>query len=326
MTAAGGFAAAPAKPDVRSGGKSHGRPDHECRRRCAASRLLDRAGRASRPCRRALCGWSRARSGPRTALGAAIGLLCMGLWATAALPEIVTTFLFSCTRDPHRRRAATGGVLGLCRVRFLAGCSPAWWSGSPSRAPDLPPASRRPWPGRCPAPIRPSSAAPWRSAMRSLCHAVQHGRIALLMPIMLALCDRIAWHRPGGAHRRRAGCGVRHLPALRLHPAGERAQPRDDGCCRAALWPALRLSALSHPACPVIGIGKGVGAGAAHHAALSRSSGALRRRAEAPAHALERGGERRLAGLLALTLLLWMTDSCTTSLASWIGIGAPPCA
>ncbi len=120
-----------------------------------------------------LCGWSRARSGPRTALGAAIGLLCMGLWATAALPEIVTTFLFFALATLPSSRRHRWCSRALPRPAFWLVLS-AWWSGR-HLAHRTCARIAQALAGRCPAPIRPSSAAPWRSAMRSLCHAVQHG-------------------------------------------------------------------------------------------------------------------------------------------------------
>ncbi len=263
---------------------------------------------------------------PRTALGAAIGLLCMGLWATAALPEIVTTFLFFAL--------ATLTAVAPPPVVFSGFAASAFWlvlSGmvvglAISRtglAARIAQALAGPLSGSYPALIGGTVVLSYALAFVMPSNM---GRIALLMPIMLALCDRIGL-APGRAGRTgvvlAVGFGTfllsasilpANVPNLVMTGAAEQLYG-----LRFGYLPYLVLHA------PVIGIGKGVVLvlliTLLFPDRLARSEGV-----PMPPRTPWSAAERRLAGLLALTLLLWMTDSLHHISPAWIGIaGAALC-
>lgn len=261
----------------------------------------------------------------RTALGAAIGLLCMGLWATAALPEIVTTFLFFAL--------ATLTAVAPPPVVFSGFAASAFWlvlsgmvvglaisrTGLAARVAEM---LVRPLSG---------SYAKLIAGVVALSYGLAFvmpsnmGRIALLMPVMLALCDRIGL---GPGRRGRTGVALAvgfgtfllsasilpaNVPNLVMAGAAEQVYGLHFG-----YLPYLVLHA------PVIGIGKGI----MLSLLIPRLFPDRLEPATGPAPDVPpwSAAERRLSVLLGLTLLLWMTDGLHHISPAWIGIaGATLC-
>ncbi len=146
------------------------------------------------------------------------------------------------------------------------------------------------------------------------------GRIAVLMPIVLAVADRVGLREgaPGRTGLALAvGFGTFMLSASIL-PANVpnlvmAGSIESELGIRLSYLPYLLLHA------PVLGVAKGV--------ALTGCLCLLFRDRSAAAPATEPPGplspaERRLAVLLAVTLLLWLTDSLHGISPAWIGLGA----
>ncbi|WP_341988103.1 SLC13 family permease [Azorhizobium sp. AG788] len=264
---------------------------------------------------------------PRTALGAAIGLLCMGLWASAALPEIVTTFLFFAL--------ATLTAIVPPPVVFSGFAASAFWLVLSGMVVGL--AITR---TGLAARIAQALAVPLsRSYPRLIAGVIaityglsfvmpsNMGRIALLIPIMQALCDRI-----GLAPGRKGRTGVMlavgfgtfllsasilpaNVPNLVMTGAAEQLYGLHFG-----YLPYFALHA------PVIGLGKGLLLIAliclmfpdslAHEPPLQDGAPPTR----------WSGAEKRLSVLLVITLALWMSDSVHHISPAWVGLaGAMVC-
>ncbi|WP_084540072.1 SLC13 family permease [Azorhizobium doebereinerae] len=262
---------------------------------------------------------------PRTALGAAVGLLCMGLWASAALPEIVTTFLFFAL--------ATLTALAPPQVVFSGFAASAFWLVLSGMVVGLAIARTG-----LAARIAGALAAPLSRSYPQLIAGVicityglsfvmpsNMGRIALLIPIMQALCDRIglAPGRPGrtgvmlavgfGTFLLSASILPANVPNLVMTGAAEQLYGLHFG-----YLPYLALHA------PVVGLGKGVLLIALICLLFpDRLDGTI---GPAPERAGWSRAERRLALLLVLTLALWMSDSLHHISPAWIGLaGAALC-
>ncbi len=255
---------------------------------------------------------------PRTALGAAIGLLCMGLWASAALPEIVTTFLFFAL--------ATLTAIVPPPVVFSGFAASAFWLVLSGMVVGL--AITR---TGLAARIAQALAVPLsRSYPRLIAGVIlityglsfvmpsNMGRIALLIPIMQALCDRI-----GLAPGRKGRTGVMlavgfgtfllsasilpaNVPNLVMTGAAEQLYGLHFG-----YLPYFALHA------PVIGLGKGLLLIALICLMFPDRLGAA---TTAQAQGPWSPAEKRLAVLLVLTLALWMSDSMHHISPAWVGL------
>lgn len=262
---------------------------------------------------------------PRTALGAAMGLLCMGLWASAALPEIVTSFLFFAL--------ATLTAVVPPPVAFSGFAASAFWLVLSGMVVGLA-ISRTGLAAR----IASALAVPLsRSYPRLIAGVIvltyglsfvmpsNMGRIALLVPIMLALCDRIGLTpgRPGrtgvilavgfGTFLLSASILPANVPNLVMTGAAEQLYGLHFG-----YLPYLALHA------PVVGLGKGLLLIVLIVRMFpDRLDGAPPAAVDATAWS---AAEKRLAGLLVLTLALWMSDSLHHISPAWIGVaGAALC-
>ncbi|WP_188582117.1 SLC13 family permease [Azorhizobium oxalatiphilum] len=262
---------------------------------------------------------------PRTALGAAMGLLCMGLWASAALPEIVTSFLFFAL--------ATLTAVVPPPVVFSGFAASAFWLVLSGMVVGLAIARTG-----LAARIASALAVPLsRSYPRLIAGIIaiayglsfvmpsNMGRIALLVPIMLALCDRIGLGpgRPGrtgvilavgfGTFLLSASILPANVPNLVMTGAAEQLYGLHFG-----YLPYLALHA------PVVGLAKGLLLIVLIVRLFpDRLDGTP---PDVVASNPWSAAEKRLAGLLLLTLALWMSDSLHHISPAWVGVaGAALC-
>ncbi len=263
---------------------------------------------------------------PKLTLAAAIGILCMGSWATGALPEIVTTLLFFAL--------ATLTAVVPPHLVFSGFASSAFWLvlsgmivGAAITKTGLGARVAR-------SLARPLSKSYTRfiSGVVAITYGLSFlmpsnmGRIALLMPIILALADHV-----GLAPGRKGRTGVvlavgfgtfmlstsvlpANVPNLVMAGAAETIYG-----LHFSYLPYLVLHA------PVLGILKGVLLVALVRVLFPDRldlADAFRPTREAKEATLWSGSERRLAVLLALTLALWMTDAIHHISPAWIGLAA----
>lgn len=261
-------------------------------------------------------------SSDRFALSAAIALLCMGYWATGAAPEIFTTLLFFAL--------ATTTAIAPPAIIFSGFASSAIWLvlsgmivGLAINSTGLGKRIARSIAGHL------STSYPRLiggiiagSYGLSFVMPSNMGRIALLVPIVLALADHV-----GLAPGRRGRIGVvlavgfstfmmsasilpSNVPNLVMAGAAENLFG-----IRLSYLPYLMLHG------PVVGVAKGIVLTVLilvlfkdklNHA---ETESAL----EAPPMS---GSEWRLASLLVVTLVLWMSDSVHHIPAAWIGLAA----
>ena len=252
---------------------------------------------------------------------AALLVLCMGLWATALLPEIVTALAFFGLAMLFR--------LGASATVFSGFSSSAFWlvlsgmvvgqgmirTGLGDRmARALASRLSGPYPRFIPGLVS-------LSFLIAFVMPSNLGRIALTIPVTLALCDAfgLVAGRPGrtgavlavGVATPVLSAAILPANVPNLVMAGSAEQLLD-----------IHLTYLSYLVlhAPVLALVKG-----AMLVALlvrlfpDRLSGSAR---DLPALPPVSGAERRLSVILACTLALWMTDSWHGLAPAWVGLAA----
>jgi di/tricarboxylate transporter len=260
---------------------------------------------------------------PPIAETAAIGLLCMGCWATGALPEIVTTLLFF----------AFAALMKLAppSVVFSGFASSAFWLVLSGMIVGL--AINKTGLGlriaKALAPSLSKSYARLIAGVVALCFALSFvmpsnmGRISLLIPIMLALADHVGLGsgRPGrmgvvlavgfATFMLSTSILPANVPNLVMTGAAETIYG-----IHFSYLPYLLLHA------PVLGLLKGL---LLIWVILllfpDRLSPTVIDETPAPAMAMSEK-EIRLSAILLVTLALWVTDSFHHIQPAWIGLGA----
>ena len=259
-------------------------------------------------------------SDPRLCASAAVVALTIGLWASARLPEYLTALLFF----------AAAMVLGLAppAVIFSGFASSGFWLvlsgyvlGIAIRNTGLA--------ARCAAALAPALSASYPRLVFGVIGMAyglaffmpsNMGRIALLMPIMLALADRVGLTegRPGriglalavgfGTFQLSASILPANVPNLVMAGAIESTYH-------------LHLSYLPYLLLhlPVLGVLKGLALGGCI-CFLFRDR--LGERVEAQTAAPFSAAEKRLMLLLFVTLTLWLSDSIHGIAPAWVGLGA----
>ncbi|WFU43356.1 SLC13 family permease [Bradyrhizobium sp. CB82] len=265
----------------------------------------------------------RVNMAPPIAQAASIGLLCMGCWATGAIPEIATTLLFFAL--------ATLTMLAPSSVIFSGFASSAFWlvlSGmivglsisKTGLAQRIAGALAR---SLSTSYVRLISGIVVISFGLSFVMPSNMGRISLLVPIMLALADHLGL-APGRPGRTGVVLAVgfatfmlstsilpANVPNLVMAGAAETIYG-----VRFSYLPYLLLHA------PVLGIVKGVLITAAILVLFPDKLDATAIDGTAPARAPFSEKERRLSIIIAATLALWMTDSIHHIQPAWIGLAA----
>lgn len=148
------------------------------------------------------------------------------------------------------------------------------------------------------------------------------GRVMLMLPILGGIADRLGHPRDSRAHRSLVLGGVlgTALPSTAILPANI---PNNvlAALTETVTGTPVAFSTYLLANFPVMGALKA----ALVFAALwlfARDGGAFRRSTEHPAAVPLSGPERRLAVLLAVALLLWMTDGVHRIAPAWIGMAA----
>lgn len=258
---------------------------------------------------------------PAAQRAAALTIAAIGLWASAAIPEHVTALAFFL--------AANLLAVAPQSVIFSGFASGALWlvfsgfilahgmrrSGLAER---LAQAMARLFPATYGGQVAGVVAV---GLLLSFVMPSSMGRVALFVPIVVALTERLglAEGSVGRAGILHAACLGVILPGFAILPSnvpnlvmiGAAEQVYGIAPSYAA-WLALHL--------PVIGLLKAL-ALVALVLVLFRAPAAGAPRPETPPPPLRRD-ERRLAGLLALTLLLWVTDTWHGISPAWIGMAA----
>ncbi|WP_395680643.1 SLC13 family permease [Inquilinus sp.] len=251
---------------------------------------------------------------------AALTVAAIGLWATARLPEYLTALLFF----------AAAAILHVAppEVVFSGFQSAAFWLvlsgfvlGSAIRKVGLADRIARllaarltgSWPGMV-------AGVVLLTYLLAFVMPSNMGRIALLMPIVLALADR-----SGLAEGSRGRIGLALAVGFGTFQLSASILPANvpnlvmTGAAEAAYGTHFAYLAYLLLHAPVLGVLKG--------AALAGCICLLFPARPQPAAALEpappfSAGERRLAWLLLATLALWMTDSLHGVQPAWIGLVA----
>ena len=254
-------------------------------------------------------------------LPALLAAATIGLWAFALLPEFLTALLFFA--------AATILRLAAPEVIFSGFSSSAFWLvlsgfviGTAIRKVGLA--------DRVAGLLAPRLVGSWPALVAGtvgLTYALAFvmpsnmGRIAVLMPVVMALADRAGLPAQGrgrtglalvvgfGTFQLSASILPANVPNLVMVGAAESAYG-----IRLAYLPYLALHA------PVLGLLKG--AVLAGCVVQLFAPGPLAPVAAGPAPAPVSAAEVRLAILLIATLVLWMTDSLHGVTAAWIGLAA----
>ncbi|MBK3396978.1 MULTISPECIES: SLC13 family permease [Methylobacterium] len=254
-------------------------------------------------------------------LPALLAAATIGLWAFALLPEFLTALLFFA--------AATILRLAAPEVIFSGFSSSAFWLvlsgfviGTAIRKVGLA--------DRVAGLLAPRLVGSWPALVAGtvgLTYALAFvmpsnmGRIAVLMPVVMALADRAGLPAQGrgrtglalvvgfGTFQLSASILPANVPNLVMVGAAESAYG-----IRLAYLPYLALHA------PVLGLLKG--AVLAGCVVQLFAPGPLAPVAAGPAPAPVSAAEVRLAILLIATLVLWMTDSLHGVSAAWIGLAA----
>lgn len=260
--------------------------------------------------------------GPKAAAAAAVSVVAMGLWATAALPEVVATLLFF----------ALIMLIGAVppATLFSGFASPAFWLvlggmvigaaiGRTGLGARVARSLARPLSGSYPRLVAGLVAISYGLAFLI---PSSMGRITLLVPITLAIADAVGL-APGRRGRTglvlAAGFGTwmlatsvltANLPNLVMAGAAEALYGQAIG-----YLPYLLLHA------PVLGIAKG----ALLIALICVLFPDRLDRPASPAEGAPRTvtpAELRLGALLAATVLLWMTGAWHGVPPAWIGLAA----
>lgn len=254
-------------------------------------------------------------------LPALLAAATIGLWAFALLPEFLTALLFFA--------AATILRLAAPEVIFSGFSSSAFWLvlsgfviGTAIRKVGLA--------DRVAGLLAPRLVGSWPALVAGtvgLTYALAFvmpsnmGRIAVLMPVVMALADRAGLPAQGrgrtglalvvgfGTFQLSASILPANVPNLVMVGAAESAYG-----IRLAYLPYLALHA------PVLGLLKG--AVLAGCVVRLFAPGPLAPVAAGPAPAPVSAAEVRLAILLVATLVLWLTDSLHGVSAAWIGLAA----
>jgi di/tricarboxylate transporter len=252
-------------------------------------------------------------------LPGALAAVTVASWASARLPEYLTALLF----------LAAAMILHVApaEVVFAGFASAAFWLvlsgfvlGAAIRRVGLA--------DRVAAMLGARLTGSWPRMVGGvvlLCYALAFvmpsnmGRIALLMPVVMALADRAGL---GPGSRGRVGLALAvgfatfqlsasilpaNVPNLVMAGAADRSY-------------GLHFTYLSYLAlhAPVLGVGKGLLLSACVVVLFPARPRAV---AAAPSGRLT-GPERRLAALLGVTLLLWMTDAWHGVQPAWVGLAA----
>ncbi|ACA20582.1 sodium/sulphate symporter [Methylobacterium sp. 4-46] len=260
--------------------------------------------------------------GPALAPGSLLlpGLIALGtilLWATARLPEYLTALLFFAAAMVLRAAPADAVFAGFQSAAFWLVLS-GFVIGTAIRKVGLA--------DRVARALAPHLSGSWPRLVGgtvALAYALAFvmpsnmGRIALLMPIVMALSERCGLAEPGrialalavgfGTYELSASILPANVPNLVMAGAAESAY-------------GLHVPYLSYLAlhAPVLGVLKGLVLTACL-CALFRATP----RPVAPEQAAPLSpAERRLALLLAATLILWATDALHGVPPAWIGLAA----
>jgi di/tricarboxylate transporter len=254
---------------------------------------------------------------------AAIGLLCMGCWATGAIPEIVTTLLFFAF--------ATLTKLAPPSVIFSGFASSAFWLVLSGMIVGL--AINKTGLGlriaRALAPSLSKSYARLIAGVVVLCFGLSFvmpsnmGRISLLIPIMLALADHVGLDsgRPGRTGVVLAVGFATFMLSTSILPANV---PNLVMAGAAETIYGIRFSYLPYLLlhAPVLGLLKGLLLIWVILALFpDQLSPAVSDETSVPATAMSEK-EIRLSVILLATLALWMTDSIHHIQPAWVGLGA----
>lgn len=259
-------------------------------------------------------------SDPRLLASAALVTLTIGLWASARLPEYLTGLLFFA--------AAMLLALAPPAVIFSGFASSAFWLvlsgyvlGIAIRNTGLA--------ARCAAALAPPLSASYPRLVFGVIGMAyglaffmpsNMGRIALLMPIVLALAERLGLTegRPGriglalavgfGTFQLSASILPANVPNLVMAGAIESAYR-----IHLAYLPYLLLHM------PVLGVLKGLALGACICMLFRDRLGA---RVKAQAKTPFSAAEQRLMVLLLATLALWFSEAVHGIAPAWIGLGA----
>ncbi len=260
---------------------------------------------------------------PPIAQAAAIGLLCMGCWATGAIPEIATTLLFF--------TLATLTALAPPSVVFSGFASSAFWLVLSGMIVGLA-ISKTGLAKRIASALAPrlsGSYAGLISGVVVLCFGLAFvmpsnmGRVSLLVPVMLALADHLGL-APGRPGRTGVVLAVgfatfmlstsilpANVPNLVMAGAAETIYG-----VHFSYLPYLLLHA------PVLGIIKAVLIVAAILVLFPDKLDAVKPADPAPVRSPLSQKELRLSAIIVVTLALWMTDSVHHIQPAWIGLAA----
>ena len=263
-------------------------------------------------------------SDPHLYASAALVALTIGLWASARLPEYLTALLFF----------AAAMMLGLAppAVIFSGFSSNAFWLvlsgyvlGLAIRNTGLA--------ARCALALAPHLSASYPRLVFGVIGMAyglaffmpsNMGRIALLMPIVLALADRVglAEGRPGrialalavgvGTFQLSASILPANVPNLVMAGAIESTYQ-----LHLAYQPYLLLHL------PVLGVLKGLALGGCLCLMFrDRLDARVTVAGDVPSRVPFSSAEKRLMALLLVTLVLWLTDARHGIAPAWVGLGA----
>lgn len=257
----------------------------------------------------------------RTALTGVLLVVCMGLWASALVPEIVTALMFFA--------AAMLLGLGAPATVFSGFASSAFWLvlsgmvvGQAMTATGLGARLARALSGRLSGSYgRFIAGLVALSFLLSFVMPSNLGRIALLVPVVLALCDGfgLAPGRPGRAGAVLAVGVATPILSAAILPANV---PNLVMAGTAEVRYGMHLGYLPYLYlhAPVLALVKGVLLAVLTVRIFPDRLDA--RDSAAPAPGPLSGAEWRLSLILGATLALWVTDSLHHIAPAWIGLAA----
>lgn len=260
---------------------------------------------------------------PAIAQAAAIGLLCMGCWATGAIPEITTTLVFFAL--------ATLTALAPSPVIFSGFASSAFWLVLSGMVVGVA-ISKTGLAQRIAGTLARSLSGSYARLITGVVvisfgvafvMPSNMGRISLLVPIMLALADHLglAPGRPGRTGVVLAVGFATFMLSTSILPANV---PNLVMAGAAETLYGVHFSYLPYLLlhAPVLGVVKAVLIVAAVLVLFPDKLDAAVRDASAPVQSPFSARELRLSLIIAATLALWMTDTIHHIQPAWVGLAA----
>ncbi|WP_315833794.1 SLC13 family permease [Bradyrhizobium prioriisuperbiae] len=260
---------------------------------------------------------------PQVALAASIGLLCMGCWATGAIPEILTTLMFFAL--------AMLTAVAPAPVVFSGFASSAFWLVLSGMIVGLA-ISKTGLGVRIAQPLAQALSKSYASVIAgvvalsyglSFLMPSNMGRISLLIPIMLALADHVGLGpgRPGRTGVVLAVGFATFMLSTSILPANV---PNLVMAGAAETIYGLHFSYLPYLLlhAPVLGLLKGVVLVLLILWLFPDRLSPVRELETVAQPAPITAKEIRLVGILAITLVLWMTDAIHHIQPAWIGLAS----